>query len=82
MTDGEADDVGLDLLQRAKVTVLPIEGDAGSPDMAASADTLPMSGETSLRRPEKDWIAMCGKSSAVSEWPSVCSAARNSTPAS
>ena len=37
----------------------------GLPASAASLDALVMSGETSFERPVKrDWIAMCGKSSA------------------
>ena len=50
---------------------------------ATSALALVISGKWSLRRPlKRDWIAMCGKCSAVSEVPSHCTAARNSTPAS
>jgi hypothetical protein len=36
MADGEADDVGLDLLERAQMAVGIVEGDAGAAESAAS----------------------------------------------
>ena len=61
--------------------VKSVTGDA--PAIASSLLDLLRLGEKSLRRPEKrDWMAMCGKCSAVSELPSHCSPARNRTPAS
>jgi hypothetical protein len=55
---------------------------AGEPAIASSLRDWLSIGRKSLRRPEKrDWIAMWGKCSAVSELPSHCRPARNSTPA-
>ena len=82
MADGEADEVGLDLLQLRKWPSGRIKVSCGPP-IDASGLSCASSVARSLLRPEKrDWIAMCGKCSAVSEVPSHCSAARNSTPAS
>ena len=71
MADGEADDVGLDLLERAKVTVDGVERHARRAGDRLVAARLAERRRESVRRPVKrDWIAICGKWSAVSEVPS------------
>ena len=83
MADRKADDVGFDLFERTEMPSPVYSVTPGAPAIASSLSRLLMLGAKSVRRPEKrDWIAICGKCSAVSELPSHCRPARNRTLAS
>ncbi len=78
MADGEADDVGFDILEHAQMAVAGEQSDPGGPAIASSLRASLSVGAKSVRRPEKrDWTAMCGKCSAVSDFHRI--AARRGT---
>ena len=83
MADGEADDVRLDLLERAQMPVAGVERDAGRAGNRFVAARLAerrreIGAAAGVARLDGDVREMLGGE----RLPSHCSAARNSTPAS